>query len=623
MYSAVAAIVTTFLTPLLSPAPALADPAAAPQAPQAPVGLAVPDIGARPMALGTLAMPGQKASVRPTATPTPTSPALQAIEKGRTEISALGDQLIQVGQDRDLARDQQAAAKVKYTQAEEALRQAQTAASDAAAQAMREAAAMPPGMVDPGLSGLGDLARLQRGQVDTQQAIARQIEQAQINAQIALDEQTLGAERYAELAAKYNQLNAQLTAKQTAQQALELTHQDELNAFEATETAQDSQLGQSYLAGEEAGRGADARAIQALNFALAQRGDPYVWSEEGPDQYDCSGLMYAAYRSVGFALTRVSRDQYWQTRNKVVDRYSLLPGDLLFFSSSSSWRGIHHVAMYAGDGMMVEAPRTGLNVRLTPVRWSRLFQATRVFGSVEGIVQGPNLGAPDPDPTDGGTTPTNPGTGTPSNPGTGTPSNPGTGTPSNPGTGTPSNPGTGTPSNPGTGTPSNPGTGTPSNPGTGTPSNPGTGTPSNPGTGTPSNPGTGTPSNPGTGTPSNPGTGTPSNPGTGTPSNPGTGTPTDPSTGTPANPDPGTDTPSDPPKTTDPEPEPTKTTEKPEPEPTKTTTEPAAPETTKATAPSSGGSSATKSSAATTSTSKATPTTSNSAKAASASAKGS
>jgi cell wall-associated NlpC family hydrolase len=92
-----------------------------------------------------------------------------------------------------------------------------------------------------------------------------------------------------------------------------------------------------------------------------------------------------------FQLQRVSRDQYLQTRTKVVDRYSLLPGDLLFFSYSNSWTGIHHVAMYVGNGMMVEAPRTGLDVRLTPVRWTRLFQATRVYGSVDGPTQGPDL----------------------------------------------------------------------------------------------------------------------------------------------------------------------------------------------------------------------------------------
>jgi cell wall-associated NlpC family hydrolase len=390
---------------LFNPLPAFATLGA----PQVPIAPAVPDIGSRPMPLGTLTMPGQPASSTPTVTPAltgvATSPILQKIEKGRAEIATMGDQLIQLGQDRDLARTQQTTAAQTYQQAEKVLRDAQTAAADAAAEAVREAAAMPPGAYDSGLLGLDDLAHLQRGEGASSEAAARQLELAQSNAQLALDAQTQSSSHYRDLVARYQKLNGRLAAKQAAQQRLEIAHAPELSAAESSETAVDSQLGASYLAGAEAGRGADARAVKALEYALAQRGDPYVWSEEGPDEYDCSGLMYAAYRSVGFQLMRVSRDQYWQTHKKVVDRYSLLPGDLLFFSYSNSWRGIHHVAMYAGNGMMVEAPRTGLNVRLVPVRWTRLFQATRVFGSVEGGAAGPVLGAPDPDTDE--TTPAN------------------------------------------------------------------------------------------------------------------------------------------------------------------------------------------------------------------------
>ncbi|MCM4079308.1 C40 family peptidase [Paractinoplanes hotanensis] len=472
-FSAVAATIAA----LFQPVPALADPATAPQD---TFNLAVPDVGARPAALGTLTLPGQKAPTTSTITSLPgaaTNPALQRIEKGRNEIAALGDKLIQAEQDRDLAKAQAEAAGLKYEQASANLQQAQAAAADAAAQAVIDAAGLPPGGVG-GANSLDDLARLQRGQ-GTAQAIARQIELAQVTAQLALDEQALSGERQTEFATAYKTLQTQLARKQTAQQTLELANADALAAAEASQAGVDSALGSGYLAGPEAGRGADAKAIGALNFALAQRGDPYVWSEEGPDEYDCSGLMWAAYRSVGFQLNRVSRDQYWQTRQRVVSRYSLLPGDLLFFSSTNSWRGIHHVAMYAGNGMMVEAPRTGLNVRLAPVRWSRLFQATRVFGSIEGIVPGPELGAPDPDPP---TTPDNP---TPTTPPTSTrpPTTPTTPpkTPSTPPT-TPSTPPT-TPSTPPT-TPSTPPT-TPSTPPT-TPSTPPT-TPSTPPT-TPSTP---------------------------------------------------------------------------------------------------------------------------------------
>jgi len=401
MYSAAA---TAAIAALFNPVPALA----APGAPLSPVAPAVPDVGLRPIPLGTLTMPGQTAAA-PTTTPTligvANSPVLQKIEKGRAEIATMGDELIRLGQDRDLARDQENAAELKYTQTVTVLQQARAAAAGAAAQSMLDAAALPPGKYDTGLIGLDDLARLQRGAGDTQDAAARELESAETTVQLALDEETLAEDHYDSLIAQYTKLNAALGKKQAAQQALELAHADELSAAESSENAADSQLGAQYLAGAEAGRGADARALQALRFALAQRGDPYVWSEEGPNAYDCSGLMYAAYRSVGFPLMRVSRDQYWQTRNKVVDRYSLLPGDLLFFSYSNSWRGIHHVAMYAGDGYMVEAPRTGLNVRLVPVRWTRLFQATRVFGSVEGVTEGPVLGEPDPEPTTTSATP--------------------------------------------------------------------------------------------------------------------------------------------------------------------------------------------------------------------------
>src|SRR4029453_19464291 len=100
---------------------------------------------------------------------------------------------------------------------------------------------------------------------------------------------------------------------------------------EAAQSAEDRRLGEGYLDGTAQGRGADPRALAALAFALAQRGDPYVWSEEGPDQYDCSGLTFAAYRSAAagdFPLQRVSRAQYWQTPLKTVHPYSLLPAAL-------------------------------------------------------------------------------------------------------------------------------------------------------------------------------------------------------------------------------------------------------------------------------------------------------
>jgi cell wall-associated NlpC family hydrolase len=386
---------------LFSPVPALATPAV----PVVPAVPAVPDVGSRPIPLGTLMMPGQT-STTPATTPTTattgvaTTPLVAKIEKRRADIAALGDKLIKLGEDRDLARQQLATADQKVAAAQSALAVAQQDASAAAAAAMRDAAALPPGTIGSSLQDLGALAAMQRGESGGEDAAARQLAIAQAAQQSALTEQATASAGAIDLSGQYEKLNADIAKKQAELQKLEQQNADALTAADAAESAQDAQLGAQYLAGANAGRGADSRAIAALTFALAQRGDPYVWSQEGPDEYDCSGLMYAAYRTTAagdFPLARVSRDQYWQTRNKVVDRYSLLPGDLLFFSSTNSWTGIHHVAMYAGNGMMVEAPRTGLNVRLVPVRWSRLFQATRVYGSVDGVTQGPVLGSPDPE----------------------------------------------------------------------------------------------------------------------------------------------------------------------------------------------------------------------------------
>jgi cell wall-associated NlpC family hydrolase len=417
VYTAAAAAIAALFTPM----PAFASPpmaprlAQAPAVPGVPVAQAVPDSGSRPVVAGTLVMPGQTPSTPGTPTPTPTgtssSPVVQKAEKGRAEIATLGDKLIQLGQERDLAKTQSEAAQAKHAKTQETLRQAQTAASDAAAAAIREAAAMPPGAFDPSLVGLDDLARIQRGDDSGQGAAAQQLANAQLDEQVALDESSLADKKYADLVAQYDKLNAEISKKEAAQQAYEAAHADELNAAQAVESATDNSLANKYLSGAEAGRGADPRAKQALQYALRQIGKPYEWSEEGPNTFDCSGLMWAAYRSVGVSdLPRVSRDQYWATRDKVVDRYSLLPGDLIFFSYSNSWQGIHHVALYAGDGMMVEAPRTGLDVRLTKVRWSQMFQATRVLGSVEGATQGPDLShiTPDDSNTAGGGSTTKP-----------------------------------------------------------------------------------------------------------------------------------------------------------------------------------------------------------------------
>jgi cell wall-associated NlpC family hydrolase len=113
-----------------------------------------------------------------------------------------------------------------------------------------------------------------------------------------------------------------------------------------------------------------ASAAKAIEFALSQQGKPYLWGASTSSQaaYDCSSLMLQAYRSAGVLLPRVSKEQYRAGALLPVEQAQ--PGDLLFWAYD---RGnpvtIHHVAMYLGDGKIVEAQQTGVPVHVRPVKW--------------------------------------------------------------------------------------------------------------------------------------------------------------------------------------------------------------------------------------------------------------
>lgn len=118
-----------------------------------------------------------------------------------------------------------------------------------------------------------------------------------------------------------------------------------------------------------------AAGEKALAWALAQIGKDYEWGASGPSTFDCSGLTSQAWQNGGGKwITRTSRTQ-WSALAKVP--YSQMrPGDLIFYGTNPGDPStIWHVAMYAGGGMMVEAPRTGLQVRKVPVRYTNSMPA--------------------------------------------------------------------------------------------------------------------------------------------------------------------------------------------------------------------------------------------------------
>ena len=99
-----------------------------------------------------------------------------------------------------------------------------------------------------------------------------------------------------------------------------------------------------------------AGAATALDVARAQIGKPYQWAAAGPDKFDCSGLTMYAWGKAGVQLPHSAAAQYDMLPK--VSRGSLAPGDLVFFGSP-----IHHVGIYEGGGLMIDAPQTGENVR--------------------------------------------------------------------------------------------------------------------------------------------------------------------------------------------------------------------------------------------------------------------
>jgi cell wall-associated NlpC family hydrolase len=113
----------------------------------------------------------------------------------------------------------------------------------------------------------------------------------------------------------------------------------------------------------------EGAARTAISFALAELGKPYLWGATGPNTYDCSGLMLRAFQAAGINLPRVSREQFAAGGHVPVRQAQ--PGDLLFYATDPRDPAtIHHVALYMGDGQMVEAPYSGEAVRVRPVPWN-------------------------------------------------------------------------------------------------------------------------------------------------------------------------------------------------------------------------------------------------------------
>ncbi|WP_030906781.1 C40 family peptidase [Streptomyces sp. NRRL F-5126] len=125
---------------------------------------------------------------------------------------------------------------------------------------------------------------------------------------------------------------------------------------DAAATAQTTWLNSS--APGDMNRPPSESGAKALAFATAQLGKPYVWGAEGPDTYDCSGLTSQAWAAAGIHIPRTSQEQ-WRLLPHVAVA-DMRPGDLIIYYKDAS-----HVAMYAGGGEIIQAPRPGKDVMVS------------------------------------------------------------------------------------------------------------------------------------------------------------------------------------------------------------------------------------------------------------------
>jgi cell wall-associated NlpC family hydrolase len=146
----------------------------------------------------------------------------------------------------------------------------------------------------------------------------------------------------------------------TLEQQRQIALLEESNAGRALVTPDQAKIWRDTgFTGRSSTRSTEDMRLAAVEYAKKQvlAKKPYVWGDEGPNAFDCSGLVYAAYRSAGLGWPnwdRLNSSLYW-VATKRVPLNEMVPGDLVFYSYKGTVSTIHHIGIYAGDGMMWEA----------------------------------------------------------------------------------------------------------------------------------------------------------------------------------------------------------------------------------------------------------------------------
>ncbi|MFM1796232.1 MAG: hypothetical protein RL733_13 [Actinomycetota bacterium] len=167
-------------------------------------------------------------------------------------------------------------------------------------------------------------------------------------------------------------LNAARKTRVTLEQQRQLALLEENNAIIADNTAIYTKIWPDIgFKGRSTSRSTPEMRAKAVEFAKkqVQARKPYVWGDEGPNAFDCSGLVYAAYRAAGLGWPNWDRlnSSLYFSYTKHVPISQLVPGDLLFYSYKGTVNTIHHISIYAGNGMMWEANSTKTGLKFSNI----------------------------------------------------------------------------------------------------------------------------------------------------------------------------------------------------------------------------------------------------------------
>ena len=194
-----------------------------------------------------------------------------------------------------------------------------------------------------------------------QEVATRKVEETKIEADAARNAQQKEVDKLQKIQDQVlKELNAARKTRVTLEQQRQLALLEEANANIATTTNVYTKVWPDIgFKGRSTSRSTPEMRAEAVAFAKKQvlARKPYVWGDEGPNAFDCSGLVYAAYRSAGLGWPNWDRlnSSLYFSYTKHVPLSQLEPGDLLFYSYKGTVNTIHHISIYAGNGMMWEA----------------------------------------------------------------------------------------------------------------------------------------------------------------------------------------------------------------------------------------------------------------------------